>query len=877
MDFDIREISIKSIGLSNRAVNALSRAGYKSVGDIMGLDKDALLQLPALGANTAEEIIRTIDGIIAGAKKDSENGEPSFLHAAFSKREGMRLDPEYKDSILQLVSIRNPSLKELGLTGRPLNQLINNGFADLSDIIFLTESDLQDIPAMGSLSISKILECLNEYISENEEHIRAIHDGDMTALWDDDLIRQSILSLYAEKGFGGFSYRELKERLDLPREYPEGNLKSLIGRLIADEKLEYVDYRLYRRYRSFEEYIEEASVKNNRDKKIVIRRLSGETLAEIGDDYDLTRERVRQIIAKTYKEAQSLYLAETGLKWFDEEYYTYFYKTYAFDKKEGAVWFNISPATWKYLDMLDIRQGNRDLSEAVNDAELDVGLRLKVKNYINRNSVYLDSVWVEKKRADLEEAAVRSCCTENTSFTDFCGIYNRFLEGHGIAFDEKLYITDEVRPTRKNHLPNSRKLLWKQNETIRYYDIDSRDYSELLEELELDSFENIEISTAKLMEDHADIMKRYDIRDQYELHNLLRKIVPEGSYHDFKCRRMPMILFGTFDRDAAVEELLIENAPIEANAFADLIHDRYGYDQATVIGTYFKGIYKYLKDGVFTLDHKVMDPDNMAALKDALTDDFYYISEVKDIYKHAVPNGDPEDVNSYNLRSMGFSVISDCILQNYSSLEVYYEHVFTETEIVDLGKLKKRYSHAGGFYPKMMEMKRSLKVIEFEPDKGIVFSRLERSGVTREQIHDFCDKTYAHVGADRYFSAQYLRESGFTHELYDFGFSDWFYANLLISDDRFSFTHTYGNIILYTGDTSITITSFLISRVQEHGSVDMYDLINELEEMYGCKAVDRYDVVYKLKGTGVFYDSILDRLYASSDLYEEELEAADVF
>ena len=165
------------------------------------------------------------------------------------------------------------------------------------------------------------------------------------------------------------------------------------------------------------------------------------------------------------------------------------------------------------------------------------------------------------------------CCRENTTFDDFCGIYNSFLEDYKVEYNEKLYMTDAVKPSRRNHLPNSRYLLWKQNETIRYYDVDGRDYSELLDELNLDSFEDVEISTYKLMTDHMDIMKRYDIRDQYELHNLLRKIVPEGSYHDFKCGRMPMILFGSFDRDAVIEEMVIENAPIEVEELANLIHE----------------------------------------------------------------------------------------------------------------------------------------------------------------------------------------------------------------------------------------------------------------------------------------------------------------
>ena len=50
-------------------------------------------------------------------------------------------------------------------------------------------------------------------------------------------------------------------------------------------------------------------------------------------------------------------------------------------------------------------------------------------------------------------------------------------------FDERLYYTDEVRRTRSNRLSDSMFCLWKQGEKLRYYDISSQDYEELLQTL----------------------------------------------------------------------------------------------------------------------------------------------------------------------------------------------------------------------------------------------------------------------------------------------------------------------------------------------------------------------------------------------------------
>lgn len=66
-----------------------------------------------------------------------------------------------------------------------------------------------------------------------------------------------------------------------------------------------------------------------------------------------------------------------------------------------------------------------------------------------------------------------------------------------------------------------------------------------------------------------------------------------------------------------------------------------------------------------------------------------------------------------------------------------------------------------------------------------------------------------------------------------------------------------------------------MSRIQEYGSIDTYDLISELTDRYGCKVSDHMDVVYKILGTEIYYDRILDRLYASYDVYDRELDRTE--
>ncbi len=126
-----------------------------------------------------------------------------------------------------------------------------------------------------------------------------------------------------------------------------------------------------------------------------------------------------------------------------------------------------------------------------------------------------------------------------------------------------------------------------------------------------------------------------------------------------------------------------------------------------------------------------------------------------------------------------------------------------------------------------------------------------------------------------YFSVQSIKKTGFESGLFNLGFSDWFYAGLLETEERFSSSTMFRNIILYKGKKRITSQSFEESLILRHRSIDVYDLMSEMEEIYGCQISDRYDLIYKVSGTDIYYDRYLDRLYANIDIFNRELETME--
>ena len=865
----------KLSNLSSKAYNLLVFNNKKYISDVLFLDKSKLMEIKMMDAFTATEItmscsdyIETSKNAIITAFNESQNKSTKNSKSVFD----ILHSPQYREKILAYVKSNDIFIGEWNIDNRPKNQLLKCGFTHLSDIIFTTEMEFYNLPAMGKTSVDNVLEKQKEYLELHDERILAFCEGDFSTILTDDDIQKQILSLYVENNFYGFSLKDFTEKLKFPIDIEQSRLKSIIGKMIAEEKLEYVDYRCYRKYSDFRSFLEKTSAIDERSKKLIFKRLDGETLESIGIEFNLTRERIRQIVKRDFEKVRNQYKAETGTACYDEDYYEIFYKTYSFDKHDAEKWLGISQAVFNYMDMRDIKQGSTNLLSALDDEHLDIGLKLKVKNYLNRNKVFLDGMWIEKKRSELENYFLSKYCKEDISFSEFSEKFNLFLESEKIPYDENLYYTDKVLKSRKNRLGESRLALWKQNELIRYYDIDAHDYDELLNTLNLDTYENIELSTLKFMDDYPEIMQKYDIRDQYELHNLLRKIVPENSYNNFHCGRTPIICFGEFDRNEAVMDLIMNNAPVTLEELQDLIRKEYGFESGAII---WKNFNEYYYQGVYRIDYKTMSQNARTLLKEKLTNDFYYIDEIKKIYKDLMPKADLSEINPYNLKLMGFSVFSRYACQNYASLEAYFTHLLTKSDIIDITPYRKRFTYVQAFSGTLKNLKQNKTIFEFDPNRIISKARLESGGVTDDVIERFCDDVFDFVKDNTFFSVKHLINEGFNHELFELGFSDWFYASILAEDSRFSAQQIFNNIILYKGKTSVTIKAFEMWLVKSFGSIDSYDLMTEMIN-YGCKINEKSDIAYRLNGTEIYYDNILDRFYSSAEAYYCELEEAEV-
>lgn len=873
--------------LSAKSFNLLSMNGYETLSKVVFLTVDELMKIPRMEERNADEILLNCRRFLLDHKPEllaayaehlmkNKEAVTKNINSTENKKETltiqeMILAKKNQKEIRTYVEANEVFVEQMGLSKRAKNALVKNGFSKMSELFFLQRGELQEIKNFGVASITEVLDKINAYIAQHEQRINAFLEGDFDRLYDETGIMDMILRLYQTEGFKGLSFQDIKEKLDLPDSVSDQKIKNAVGKLLAVNELVYVDYRCYRVYPKVMSYVE-LKIQDPRIKRVLQGRLRGKVLEELGTEENVTRERIRQIEKDGRKILKDTLFAETGMNYFDEDYYQYLFTNYEFGKEEASEWLGISLETWNYLTMVCGKRGTKSLTKAAEDAKLSASMRLKIRNYLNRNKIYIDKMWIEKRRGNLEDIVLRKYCQDEKKVDEFFELYNDFLRQHGIEEDQGLYYTPELRGTRKNRLTESKNTLYRYGEIVRYYDIQARDYTELLDTLNLDAYENTEVSTYKLMQQYPEIMKKYDIRHPYELHNLLKKIIQPGSYHKISFQRMPMIGFGTYSREQLLRDLLFEHAPLTQNEFLDLINSEYGYDRGFVHSTYLPYFSNYLYNGVYSVDQKVMSKGNRDLLRSALKDDFYYLDEIRSIYKELIPDSDVETVNAYNLKQMGGLVLANYVLFNYPTMDAYCTELLTKAEVFDISPYRRRYGYLSPFTNVLSVLRSNLDIIEFEPNQFVHIRRLEKKGITKEMLRSFCDGIYDFVQDEEFFSIQSLKKAGLKNELDDIGFDDWFFATLLASDDRFSWTYMYNNIILKKHSERISIKDLLLEIISRNRVIDTLDLIRELQEVYGCNVQNRSDILGKLSETTVYCDKILDRLYITEDEFYRELE-----
>ena len=449
---------------------------------------------------------------------------------------------------------------------------------------------------------------------------------------------------------------------------------------------------------------------NEREYKVLIQRIQDKTLEDVGIEMDVTRERIRQIEATAIKKLNS-----SGVK-FDEDKYSDIFIRYDISKEDFIIAFNNKDA----YNYLNLRYGGNDVKKKLSKIPFEDILRDKnipavykkaCEKAIYKDYVKIGNEYVPCTRSSIANHVLKTRGLNELTFEEFRGIYFDILQDINKIDDPRLSLMDRGY---ENRLAASNMVLWKFGKKFRYYNIESYDFTEFFTTMNLNQYENIEFSALKFFRLYPELMKVYDIRDEYELHNLMKKICKPEEFPSITFNRMPNIEFGKANRDNQVLELLIALAPITNVDFANEYEKEYGVAASTVLANYMTSFDLYFHNGLYKIDFPALPNIIADKLKIKLKDEFYILREIQDIYEKEFPQSDKTLLNPFSLKSIGFKVYSSyAVTDRYNSATEYFNTLLTKEDVTNVENIPSKMKEIVAYTAQLYKLKSEYEIIEF--------------------------------------------------------------------------------------------------------------------------------------------------------------------
>ena len=893
MKYVTREDDISALGMSVRVTNCLNKIQVRTIGAFLEYPEDQFAGIRNLGITSLKEIARVRAELI------DQSGSRYRLvdQIDLPKQEPQSVGAEELSTPVLLYDL---PVSEMQLSVRAMNCLNRAGWTNASQLVGKSLDDLLAVKNMGRKTAEEIMTAVSGLSiglsganpgSDSSpqdgsaallaEELAAVFGG-MPSSWlpkleklrgGEMLDRDAMLGMvFKEKEIRTAQKKAICDYLENHEDqapvaeiidYMQTRLAngamtvSLVDELLGEGKAVRNGSSVVRVYPCAREFAE--SLRDDRQREILLARFGGKTLEEVASLYSLTRERVRQIQTKALRDAPRL----------AEDKYRYAFEKYYFSKEDFHLAFDEPDETFCYLEIVTGRKqtDTKPLEEALEDERLSVAMRRQIERAVYKQYVTVDGRRILKKRPDLVRYVVSQYCREQTDFTDFLALYGMVLEDLGLYGDPSLTIESRAYENQLNACDYA---LWLPGKRLRYYNIQEHDFDGLLSNLNLGQYTDAALSTLLLYRQFPELMREYDIRDEYELHNLLKKIW-NGRKPEIIFSRNPIFFIGNGSHANQALELLMQYAPIGWQELSKKYEEVYGMRADSAGANILSCLREYYHNGLFSIDAPALPPEQFSVMHQLLTEDFYTISEVNRIFFHRFPDADDAYINPYSLKTLGFHVFSGYIIsKRYSSASEYFDSLLTECDITDLRDINPQISILSAYLSELSALRKAKVIIEYEPHRLIHIRRLEAGGVTKEELIDYCDQVLKWVGSDQIFTIHTLRKSGFAHELDDLGFDDWFYSSLLCEDPRFSSRRMGGTRLLYSGNKAIMLENLLTDILLAWEKIGVYELRELLENDYGI-VLDIYNLIELVKESSLYYDNIMETVYIDYDTYFEEI------
>ena len=260
-------ILTKDLDVTTRTLNVLATENIKYVGDLVQHTEKSLSELPNMGSKSIDELVRALSELSLYLGMNVINWPPEELKESKNENEGLH-NVKLLLNFDQL-NFLTKNLRDIDLPTRACNALLNYGFHTMSDLLYTTGKELKRSPNFGNASLVAIEKLLNKY---------NLKFTDTLEPWDKDI--SSKIRIFIDNEI----QKKKHEVIQSQDKFLEDELKRVCTE-------------------AFSISVRRTDSSNNRLLEVFVSRYGldnspPKTLELIGQKFNITRERIRQIQKK---------------------------------------------------------------------------------------------------------------------------------------------------------------------------------------------------------------------------------------------------------------------------------------------------------------------------------------------------------------------------------------------------------------------------------------------------------------------------------------------------------------------------------------------------------------------------------------------------
>lgn len=846
--------TIETLSLSVRAYNALKKSEIYTIEQLINQSPIAIYNLENIGKKTATEIMGIIEFLIE--QKNPNQIEKTFLYNKIRYVDTKIIKLPISTRLYNVLAKQNI----LYISEILLNQAqFNNQIMGAKTLLEFDEmiTNLKLIKATNtSINISlcdKIITDLNIQNSDQISDIYKYYEKCLdyqqfyktitTQTFFRKIIQEKLLNIAQQNlSLDDLTLDEISLSIIPPQE-----INNILIELINENKIQIIDEILFYNYQTILQSIKKILIHSQAE--VLLKRLEGKTLQEIGDLKNVSRERIRQIEKKSIKKIKATNQI------FKEDIYKYIFQKYEIPKD-----FFENKLEYNYLNAF-YKKGTNPLESALSDKNIFNHQKIQIEKWLYREYIIIDNIYVKKTKSSLLKFAIQKYAVNQIIYDDFLKNYNQFIITLNL---ENIADYNEVGRGQENMIFSSNIVLSSLNRKIRYYDLSNVDFTQFLNVININHYQDVEISTQKIYNNNLQLMQEYNVLDHYELHNLLKKI---NNNPNIIFKKMPIIEIGQCNRNNQIINLIQQTAPISQIKLIDLYTKLYGIAENTFIANYLPLVSNFYKDKKYiTEEYKegIKEP-----IKQFLTEEFHTIINIKEkLHKHNIKY-DNRIFNNKNMNEIGYNVNESCIVSSkYKSNKDYFHQKLNEKQIFNINELGENIKTITQLYYILKEYKENYILLEYQPDKYINISKLNEKGYTIDDIKDYII-SINNFNNKKYFTIESLKNQGFNHMLNELGFENYFYASIIQSSKKY-ISRATGKNKIFTTDKIFEIKNLFYQIIKETGNLEITDFINHLIKCYNIY-YPKDKIIQIIQNSNMYYSVIYNKIYIDYEVYFNEI------